>query len=182
LKGFFSKIAATEKAMKNTVLVMMILGGALSRLIPHVPNLTAITAIALLGGAAFSSRTASIFVPLAAMWISDLILGFHNTMPFVYFAVALISLASGFALKGPSRWARLPIMTIASSLFFFIVTNFGVWMMDSFYPKTAGGLVTCYDMALPFLGTQVLGDLFYTGLIFGAVSIFKMLDPQVARA
>jgi len=38
-----------------TALVMMILAAAATRLLPHPPNLTSVTALALFGGAYFSN-------------------------------------------------------------------------------------------------------------------------------
>ena len=168
--------------MKNTVIIAMILGGALSRLIPHTPNVTAVTAIALLGGAYLSNRTLAVLVPLLALWVSDLFLGFHNLMPFVYVAVALIAVASNFALHSRARWVRVAATAIGSSLFFFAVTNFGVWLMAPMYAKTAAGLVECYVIALPFLGTQMFGDLLFSGLLFGAVWLVKTWKPQLMQS
>jgi hypothetical protein len=163
--------------MKQAVIVLLILGGALSRLVPHVPNLTAVTAIALLGGAYLSQRWAAVLVPVAALWLSDLILGFHSTMLYVYSAVALIALASSFILKDSAKPSKFGGLSLVASLFFFLVTNFGVWMNESFYPKTGAGLVSCYVMALPFLATQVIGDLFYTLLLFGVVQVLRSWTP-----
>ncbi len=163
--------------MKQAVIISLILGGALSRLIPHVPNLTAVTAIALLGGAYLSQRWAAVLVPIAALWVSDLILGFHSTMLYVYSAVALIALASSFLLKDSAKLAKFGGLSVVASVFFFLVTNFGVWMNESLYPKTGAGLVSCYVMALPFLATQVVGDLFYTLLLVGAVQALRMWSP-----
>ena len=160
---------------------MLVLGGALSRLIPHAPNLTAITAIALLGGASLSNRWAAVLVPLAALWISDLILGFHGTMIFVYLAMAVIALVANLTLKKSFQWPKLIGCSLAASLFFFAVTNFGVWWMDSLYAKTWSGLALCYEMAIPFLTTQVAGDLFYSVLLFGVVQMLQALNPQLAR-
>lgn len=178
-------MAAREKNMKNTVGVMMIFGmilaAAFSRLIPHAPNLTAITAIALFGGAMLSNRIAAVFVPVVALWITDLFFGFYPSALFVYAAVAILAVVSSFILKNQFRWSKLAGLSLASSLFFFLVTNFGVWMMEAMYPQTWEGLITCYVMALPFLLTQVVGDLFYSGLIFGVFYLLKNRSLQKAR-
>ncbi len=163
-------------SMKNIALLLgMILFAALSRLIPHVPNVTAITATALLAGAYLPNRTYAVFAPLAALWLSDLFLGFHSTLLFVYASVAVIAL---LAPHGKPNWLKLGLSSFAASLLFFVVTNFGVWLMDSFYPKTAVGLVDCYVMALPFFGTQVVGDLLYTLALFGTVQVLFAWKPE----
>src|SRR5437899_383883 len=114
------------------VLGGMILAAAASRLIPHPPNFSPITAMALLGGACFVEKRWAFVVPLAAMLVSDVLLGFHRLMPGVYGSFALI-VCLGFWLR--SRRAALPIAcaALAGSLLFFIVTNFGVWALGSMY-------------------------------------------------
>lgn len=169
--------------MRNFTLIMMVLAAAFSRLIPHVPNVTAVTAMALLGGAYLSHRSLAVIVPLAALFLSDLVLGFHGTMPFVYGSVALISLLSYQGFNGKSfGLGRLGIASLGSSSLFFLITNLGVWLVDGLYEKTAQGLVTCYVMALPFLGTQMLGDLFYSALLFGSVEALRRLQPGLLKA
>ncbi|MFN3920557.1 MAG: DUF6580 family putative transport protein, partial [Methylohalobius sp.] len=61
--------------LRFLVLVGMILVAAASRLIPHPPNFTPIGAMALFGGACFADRHAAFAVPLAGMWLSDLMIG-----------------------------------------------------------------------------------------------------------
>lgn len=154
---------------------MLILAGAFSRLIPHVPNVTALSAVALLAGAALSRRSWAVVVPLAALLLSDFVLGFHNTMPYVYGALALVSLMSFAGLKKEGS-VSIPVLgfaTVGSSLLFFLITNFGIWMTAFYYEKSWQGLMNCYAMALPFLGTQVVGDLFYAGLLFGTVELIR---------
>jgi hypothetical protein len=165
--------------MKNWTILLMILVATASRLIPHVPNVTPVIAIALLGGAYFSNRGLAVLIPVLALWLSDLVLGFHSTMLFVYAAVAVIGIFASLRL-GP-HWTKmqLAMTSIGGSLFFFAVTNFGVWMMDSLYPKTAAGLFQCYVMAVPFLGAQVLGDLFFTAVLFGVVQAVKTWKPAL---
>jgi hypothetical protein len=48
---------------------------ALTRLAPHPPNVTPIAAMALFGGAYFRGRKIAFLLPLAAMLLSDLVLG-----------------------------------------------------------------------------------------------------------
>jgi hypothetical protein len=136
--------------------------------------------MAILGGSYFNSRIFAVFIPIMALWISDLALGFHSTMLFVYGAIGLIALAASWNLKSSSKWPRLIGFSFMASLFFFLLTNFGIWYVDAMYPKTASGLLTCYEMALPFLGTQILGDLLYTGLLFGALKWLQNYKPESA--
>jgi hypothetical protein len=168
--------------MKNLTILALILGAAFSRWIPHPVNVTAVTALALLGGAYVPNRALAVILPVVALWLSDLVLGFHSTMLFVYAATALIALAATFSLKSSLSPGRLAIGSVSASLFFFVVTNFGVWMMDSLYPKTAAGLAECYVMALEFLGNQVVGDLLFAAGLFAVIQALKAWKPALVKS
>jgi hypothetical protein len=156
----------------------MILAAAASRLIPHPPNFSPITAMALLGGACFVERRWAFLVPLAALLGSDVLLGFHRTVPFVYGSVALI-VCLGFWLQ--TRRTALPIAcaALAGSLLFFTVTNFGFWLLGTMYPKTTEGLLACYVAAIPFFGNTVLGDAAYTLVLFGGLALAEKWLPAM---
>ena len=107
---------------KRVVLAFIILMAALSRLIPHPPNFTPIMAMGLLGGVYFKNRQFAVIVPLLAMMVSDLVLGFHGTMIWVYSSIIVISLSA--SLLKP-KMVHLGFASVGGSLFFFLVTNFG---------------------------------------------------------
>lgn len=159
----------------------MILAAAASRLIPHPPNFSPVAAMALLGGACFVEKRWAFAVPLAALFASDVLLGFHSTMPFVYGSFVLI-ICLGLWLR--TRRTALPIAcaALASSLLFFTVTNFGVWAMGSLYPKTIEGLLACYVAAVPFFGNTVLGDVAYTIVLFGGLALAEQWMPTLREA
>lgn len=146
--------------------VSLILFAALTRVIPHPWNTTAIGALALFSGAYLTSRWTAVAVTLASLFLTDLVLGFHSTMPYVYGAFALITLISYSQLK-EKKWSLIGSWSVASTLLFFLISNFGVWAQGGFYTKTAQGLVECYVAGIPFLGNQVVGDLFFVGVLFG---------------
>ncbi|MES1180331.1 MAG: DUF6580 family putative transport protein [Verrucomicrobiota bacterium] len=147
----------------------MILAAAASRLIPHPPNFSPIAALAVFGGATFASKRAAFLVPLAAMFLSDLILGFSAMMtPVIYGSFALIT-CLGFWVKQKQNVSRLGLAAVAGAVLFFGTTNFGVWLCGSFYPKTAAGLSGCFVAAIPFFWNTLASDLFYTAILFGAL-------------
>ncbi|NBO72786.1 hypothetical protein EBV26_20290 [bacterium] len=101
----------------------------------------------------FQKRWLSILVPLVAMFLSDMVLGFGMISLWVYSAFIMITML-GWVLN------EMNIKSIfLSSLVFFIVSNFGVWFMD--YPHTIEGLTMCYTLAIPFFGYSIVGDLFW---------------------
>src|SRR2546428_8206207 len=159
------------------VLFAGILLAAVSRLIPHPPNVTPIAAMALFGGAHFSNRAAAYLVPLAAMVLSDLFLGFHRTTPFVYGSFALIVLI-GYGLRGRKTVFTEALAALPSAVLFFLVTNFGVWATGTLYPKTWTGLATAYLAALPFFRNTALGALVHVPVFFaGFAPLDQALPP-----
>jgi hypothetical protein len=168
------------------VLISMILMAAASRLIPHPPNVTTLTAVALFGGAYFFDRRLAFVVPLTALFLSDLVLGFYRHMEVVYLSFALI-VSIGLLLQ--KRRTALPIAgaALASSVLFFVITNFGVWAFDALYPRTLAGLVACYVAAIPFFQNTLLGDLLYTAVLFGGFALLErrlpiLRDPATTKA
>lgn len=162
---------------KTWILLTLILAAAFSRFVPHPWNWTAVGAAALLSGSRFDNVWAGLLVPVAALFVSDLFIGFHSTMAFVYGAMVLISLFAWVLRAKLTDWKWIAGAALSSSLLFFLVTNFGVWAMDTFYPPTAAGLLECYGAGLPFLASQALGDLFYCGIFFGAYQWIGVKQP-----
>ena len=167
------------------VLIAMVLAAALTRLIPHPWNMTSIAAIALFGGAYFSDKWLAFLVPLTALFISDLALsGFYRGMEVVYLSFALIVGIGLWLQKHRTVW---PIAgaALASSVLFFALTNLGVWAWSGMYPATVEGLVACYTAALPFFTNTLMGDLFYTALLFGGFALlesrFSLLQESTAH-
>ena len=158
------------------VLVLMILAAAASRLIPHPPNVASITAVALFGGAYLTNKRLALIVPLAALLLSDLVLGFYSHMEVVYGSFILI-VCVGFWLQKNRSALRIGGAALASSVIFFIVTNFGVWAFESLYPKTAAGLLACYVAAIPFFQNTLVGDALYTAVLFGGFALAERLFP-----
>lgn len=160
-------------------LVMMVLVAAFSRLIPHPWNFTAIGAMALFGGAYFPSKKQSLFLPVAALFVSDLVIGLHSTMVFVYIAFLAIVLL-GWTLRENKTAFRIGTLALFSSSLFFLVSNFGVWVMGGMYPMTLQGLSECYVAAIPFFDNQIYGDLFFSGVLFGGYELLKKVAPQLS--
>lgn len=167
--------------MRSTTLAGMIFLAAASRLVPHPPNFAPIAAMALFGGARFADRRAAFLVPLAAMFISDLLIGLHGLMPVVYGSFALI-VCMGLWLRRREGVHTVAGTALAGSILFFVATNFGVWALSSSYPKTAQGLVACYAAAIPFFGNTILGDLFYAAALFGSFALAERRFPVLREA
>jgi len=169
----------TANHARLAAIFVAILVAAALRLVPHPPNFTPIGAMALFSGAYLGRRGAvALAAPLGALLLSDLVLGFYRGLPTVYFSVALIVLIGSFALRRTTP-IRIGAAALASSVLFFVVTNFGMWLSSGFYPRTLAGLEACYVAAIPFFQNTVAGDLFYATLLFGGLKIAELLVPRL---
>lgn len=173
---------------------MAVIGTAAFRVLPHVtnlpipPNFAPVAAVSLFAGAALSSRTLALFLPLAAMFCSDVILGLvkgdvagyamHSQMPVVYLSYALIA-GIGMVLKNRRRFLPIAWSTLAASVVFFAVTNFGVWALEDFYPRTPAGLTACFAAAVPFFGATLLSDAFFVAVLFGLLAAAESRIPAL---
>jgi Family of unknown function (DUF6580) len=141
------------------------------------PNVAPITAIALFGAAYFKDKALAFVVPMLAMFITDLLIGFHETMIFVYFSFILVAFI-GFALSKKITFTNVLISGLASSAVFFLITNFGVWLTIP-GPKNLATLMVVYELGLPFLRNTVLGDLVFIGVLFGGFEWIKSRVPAL---
>jgi len=149
----FQALSTREK-----LLIAFVLIAILSRLIPHLPNFTAVTATALFAGRHFKNKILAFAAPLTVMILSDLILGFYTISWFVY--------ASFAAVVFLGQWSQKMnvLIVLFSSLTFFVISNFGVWLLG--YPLTLEGFIACYTAAIPFFRNAILGDLFYAAILY----------------
>lgn len=147
--------------------VLLVMLGAAMRLLPHAANFTPLAAIALFGGVYLKRRDA-LLLPLAALVISDIVLGFDSleSRLTVYGSFLLIGLI-GLAVRKHKNVATVIGGSLAGSVIFYLVTNFAFFYAPTMYPHTWSGVSSSYYNALPFFRNTLLGDLFYTGLLFG---------------
>ena len=160
-----------KSATSPWVIAAFLLLGVASRLAPHPWNATPLTAIALFGGTYLSRRWA-ILLPWSAVALSDLVLGWHQTIPFTWGAMILTGFIAWWLRARPSI-GRTVTASLAGSCLFFMVTNFGVWLVGGLYPGTGEGLRQCYVAAIPFFRSTVIGDLAYTAALFGGYAVWR---------
>lgn len=151
------------------------------RLMPHPPNFAPIAAMALFGGV-YLNRGYAIAIPIIALFISDILIGFYSptVMVSVYGSFALTGLL-GLWLRKRKSPRSVVLAAVGSSVLFFLVTNFAVWL-GGWYPRNLTGLAECYTLALPFFRNTILGDLFYTGVFFGGYELVLKLVKKPAIA
>lgn len=181
-------------------IVLMAIVAIASRLLPHPPNMTAVMAVALFAGARITNTKLAMAFPLLIMILSDIFLGFHSSQLVVYGCILAVSVL-GLSLRNSTSFTKPLAMSFIGSLFFFLVTNFAVWLGGTMYPMTLEGLFLCYAAALPFYTTDsfqfvnssqlvfdsffangVIGDLFFTGVLFGLFELSKKFSTKAVTS
>jgi len=178
------------KNPKLSLVITAITIACIFRIMPHWPNFTPIAAIALMSGALISNRLMAFVIPFLALAISDLLtvtfINSYFTNPaeyfgsigtlFIYLAFGLMILM-GMGLGKNLKWSILGLSAIGTATLFFLLSNFGVWLMNPL-PKNALGLLITYEMAIPFFLNNIAGDLFYSFLMFGIIALITEKYPQ----
>ena len=162
------------------ILVGLIALGFVARVLPHPPNFSPMAAIALFAGFIFIKRYMAFLVVIVTMLLTDyFVLGSlspeyfaSETMMVVYLALLFPIMLRGI-LRAKLSGPKVAMTAIMSSVVFFVSTNFAVWVFSPMYEKTWSGLVMCYTMAIPFFHYTLMGDLIWSGAIFGTYYIVK---------
>jgi hypothetical protein len=185
---------------RTIVIILAIVLASLTRITPHPPNFSPLTAMALFGAATLADRRLALVLPLLALFVSDFCVGvmyklnvmhswgFHSGMVVIYLTFLMVTLL-GFLVR---RHRTAPVIlgtTLAGSVLFYLVTNFAVWvgMGEALYPHTLEGLLTCYEMAVPFFWNTLLGDVVYATGLFGGFALAThfvgaLRDPVFVQA
>jgi hypothetical protein len=182
--------------IRFSIVCIMTLAIAFGRMIPHIPNFSPLGAVCLFGSAYFAKKWQAYLIPLVATWIGDLYLNnvlygayfngfvwFYPGWYWQYGSYAAIILTGGFFFRKITA-GRIIAGALGASVLFFILSNFGVWLTGKLYPPTFAGLETCFIMALPFFKNTLIGNIVYSGLLFGlfawAESRFPVLKETVS--
>lgn len=168
--------------------VFFIFIAAFSRLLTVLPNFSAIEAIALFGGAYLSKRYLAFIIPVAGLYLSDLILnntllrGFYPDQSGIIFwadymtwnimAMGVIVLMASFTLK-KITFGRVLGSSVAATGIFFLITNFGAWMTSPLYTKDLSGLLLSYEAGLLFLQNSMISSLLFSMILFGSFELVK---------
>lgn len=146
---------------------------AASRFIPHPPNFTSLLALSFYVPAVLGLR----FIPalIISFVITDLFIGFHGLAFFTWGSVIFIGLISKFFLSDTKKRIFGSLLGV---LIFFIITNFGVWSLGS-YGYSINGLITCYTLALPFLGNTLVSTIIFSAMIEILLSRKELIKKKI---
>ena len=174
------------------VLTLLILLAAFSRIIPHPLNFSPLGAIGLFGAAYFSKKWQALLVPIAATWLSDLFINnviygqyypsftwFASGFYWQYGTYLLITIIGFLLFKSKVNVPRIFAGSLISTALFFLITNFACWPGSTTYTQDFNGLMTCYVAGVPFLQGTLLGDLFYSGVLFGVFALLQQNVPAL---
>lgn len=165
----------------HRLVALLVLAATLARLLPHPGNVTPIGALALFSGAYVGGR-AFWLVPLAALWIGDLVDGLYATsvLAAVYAGTVASALVGRALLRHNDSTQRIALAVIGGALTFWLISNLGNWI--AFRPPTVAGLIACYVDGLPYLTRSLFGDALYATLLFGALKLIRRRSAEPARA
>ena len=159
---------------KKNLIIVFILLGIITRIIPHPPNFTSLLAIALFSGAYIKNQYMAILIPLLIMFISDLIIGLPISTS-VYISFVFITLIGG-SLQNNTTGVKIIKSSILASIVFFIITNFTVFITSGMYTKNLLGFVECYIAAIPFFTNTLISTITYSIIMFFS---FKLIHRKV---
>lgn len=153
------------------IVLILIVFGVVTRFLPHAPNFTPLVAIALFS-ACYLPKKWGLVVPLVAMFVADLFIGFYDwpVMAAVYSSFVLIGVI-GWLIKKNKKWFTIGIGAIGGALLFFFITNFAVWAFTPWYAKTLTGLIQSFTLALPFFKSTLFSSILYSASLFGAYEL-----------
>lgn len=161
-----------KKNYNSLIVIALILLASLSRVVPHQPNFTPVLAIMLFAGV-YLPKKYVLAVPLLVMAFTDFHLGFHNTMLFTWGSFILIGLL-GLVVKKKKNIVTVLGSSLLGGILFYVVTNFGVFIMNAWYPHTWEGLLQCYVAGIPFFRNTLLSSVVYTSVLFGSYEIINL--------
>jgi hypothetical protein len=152
-----------------------------ARLLPHAPGFMPVAASALFAGRMLRIPALAVIVPLLAMALSNAALPSEDwRIALVLFAAMAVPALVGMLSRRYRGAVAIGAAMVSCSLFFFAASNFAVWAFSGLYALDLQGLTECYVAALPFLDKTVLGDLFWTAILFGGAWAVQR-GPALAR-
>ncbi len=147
----------------------------LSRLLVEVPNFTPTISLIIFTSLFIRNNYAMILIVVCSQLISDYFLGFYHSMFFVYISYILIGVYSLYFLK-KINYLQIMLASISAPIFFYIVTNFGVWFTMDLYLPTSQGLINSYIAGIPFLKSSILSTIIYSSTIYIICKYLVLVD------
>jgi hypothetical protein len=176
----FTEITTIDRAriLRAAVILCFIVFAAVVRILPHPWNFTPVGAMALFSGAKLGRTSKAFVLPLSALLLGDLFVGFYRIMPLIYLSFGL-SVLIGILVRNRQSPAFLSISTLLGAAQFFLISNWALWAFGTTYAKSLEGLLRCYIAGIPYFGNTLSGDAFYALLLFGGFAFVERTVPAV---
>lgn len=160
--------------------LLLVALGVAGRMLPHEPNFTPVAATALFSGYFMRHTSLAACVPLAIMLISDAFIGVYDykVMVVVYACLLAPVLFRAVLKRRLTAWT-VGLGAVGASTLFFVMTNLAVWLFSGMYEQTGAGLLRCYVSALPFFQNTLMGDVFWSTMLFGTYALVMAMKRMV---
>ena len=94
--------------------------------------------------------------------------------PLSWVAFAVYAIVGHRFLKNTESPLRIGTAAVAASLLFFLISNFGSWMMQALpYGYSLAGLRDCYEAAIPFYRGTLAGDVICSAAFFALHAVLS---------
>ena len=165
------------------MIYLVIILAALTRVVPHMPNVAVVTAVAIFAGSVLPMRKA-LGITFLVRLFSDIVIGFFawKLMVAVYAAHLLGVLFGKWIGSGKvsvARFGKVVASSLSTSILFFVLTNFALLYAE--YPHTWAGITQAYVNGLPFLRGTLLGDVGFSVSMFLVYDAARVLIPWLKR-
>ncbi len=168
-------------------LLLVAVGIAVRLYFRDIPNFSPVAAIALYAGFALRGSWRAVWIPLAVMALSDLVIGgYELTLMIVVYSMLAFPVVMGSWLR--RRAERLQqnsavsaglVATCVGSVAFFLVTNTAVWAFANWYPSTFAGWLACLSAGLPFFRYTLCGDIAFATVLFGGHALAAAVAARI---
>ena len=189
----------TEKINPRFAVLLLLMVVVAAMRIPNAAqltpwaNFTPIGAMGLFGGAYFTSRWKAFAFPLLTLFASDLIISnivfdgkygvLYSGWYIIYGIFALIVFFGKWILQKVTVKNVIGASVVAA-LGHWLIADFTVWIgggtdLRTMAPLTKNwaGLVQCYVQGFPFMKNFLIGNLVYSGILFGGFQLAQQRYP-----
>lgn len=156
-----------------------------TRYVESIPNFSSFIAMALFAGILFPKNKISYLFPFAVQLGIDLTFGLYSydLRAVIIHAVTMYSslavlVFAGSIVSKKMKYVNMLLGVLSGSVFFFLVTNLGSWVLMPQYSADLSGLIASYTAALPFFKNSIISAVLYSSLMFVA---FKALEVKVLK-
>ena len=179
------------------LLLLMIIVAAMR--IPNAAQLTPwanfspIGAMGLFGGAYFTSRWKAFAFPILTLLVTDLIInififgGKYGAMYsewYVIYGIFVLIVFFGKWMIEKVSVKNVVFACIVAALSHWLIADFTVWIgggtdLRTMTPLTKNwaGLIQCYAQGFPFMKNFLMGNLVYSGILFGGFELAQQRYP-----